>query len=147
MNRLVKGVLFVVLAGGVTAGCSGSNQTASNTAIGASSSASADLCGSMKSLQDSMADLKNAHPVQNGVGTLQPSLTSVQGNVQQVVADAKDQFAPQAQQLQTGFDAVKSAVGTARTAPSAQTLGAVASAIRALGGDVQSFANDMRSTC
>jgi ABC-type transporter Mla subunit MlaD len=101
----------------------------------------------MKSLQKSMADLKNVHPAQNGVGTLQPAVASVQGDVQQVAADAKNQFAPQVQQLETGFDAVKSAAATARTAPSAQTLGAVASAIRALGADVTSFANDIRPTC
>src|SRR4051812_24124018 len=129
MNRLLRGALFVVLAGGVTAGCSSSNHTASNAEIGASSSASsaesAALCASMTSLQKSMADLKNVHPAQNGVGALQPAVASVQGNVQQVVADAKNQFAPQVQELKTGFDAVKSAATAARTAPSAQTLGAV----------------------
>jgi hypothetical protein len=141
MTRFLAGVL-VVGAGAVLAGCSSDSTSSSPETTGPPA-----LCSSTDALQASMTDLGDVQVVENGTAALQEAVASVKSDLQNVVDDATSEFGTQVDGLQAGFDAVQEATTTAADAPSADTLGAVKSSIRALADDVHMFADDVASTC
>jgi hypothetical protein len=101
----------------------------------------------MDALQASVSDLGNVDVSAQGLATLQDDLAAVGTDVQQVVDDAKAQYATNADQLDADYAAVRSAAKSAQAAPTAATLGAVRSSISTLTDDVRVFADDIAATC
>lgn len=134
--------LLVVAVGAVTAGCSSQSTTSS-----AASTAPPAVCSSTDALQASVADLGDVQVVENGTAALANAVASVKSDLQAVVDDATSQYTPQVDALQAGFDALQAAARTALDTPTADTLSAVKASVSALAADVNSFADDVASTC
>jgi hypothetical protein len=134
MTRSVT-AMFLLLVGAACAGCSSDVATAPA------------VCSSADALEASVTDLGDVQVTENGMASLKDAVASVKSDLQQVVDDASSQYATQVGQLQTGFDAVQAAAGTALAAPSAATVTAVVSSIKTLGTDVTSFVDEVASTC
>ena len=157
----VRVAAVVVFVGLVTAGCSSSDDpggaspnattsaspSTSPRASPSSSPSAAAVCVSVEGLEASVAELQEVEVTQNGLNALEQALATIGTDVQQVVDDAKDQYAPQTDELRTDYAALQSAFTTAQQAPTADSLSAVGSAIRTLGDDVRDLANDVAATC
>ena len=141
MTRLLAG-LVAVGAGALLAGCSSDGSSASSETTGPPA-----VCSSTDALQASMTDLRNVEVVENGTAALEDAVASVRSDLQDVVDDAGSEYGDEVDGLQAGFDAVEDATSAAVEAPSAETLNAVTTSIRALGDDVTGFADDVASTC
>jgi hypothetical protein len=160
MRRLPAPVLFL-FAGALLVGCSSdddsssanSSSTASSSTSSSSTSSSsaatgtAAVCASLLELQSSVSALADVPIREGGVPAVQAAFTTVQQNAGQVVDDAQDQFASQADQLSTNVSAVQSALSDATSTPSAATLQAVGRSISTLTAGVTSFADDVGSGC
>jgi hypothetical protein len=170
MRRLPAPAL-VLLAGALLMGCSdgddsssansssanssSANSSSANSSSTASSSTSAPsaatgtaaVCSSLVELQSSVSALADPPIREGGIPAAQAEFTTVQQNAEQVVDDAQDQYAGQADQLSTDVSAVQSALSDATSTPSTATLQAVSTSIRTLKANVTSFAGDVGSTC
>jgi hypothetical protein len=141
MTRFFAGML-VLSAGAVIAGCSSDGTSSSPETTGPPA-----LCSSTDALQASMTDLRDVQVVENGTAALEEAVASVRSDLENVVDDAKAEYSTQVDDLQAGFNAVQEATTVALNAPSGGTLSAVTSSIRALADDVNTFADDVASTC
>jgi hypothetical protein len=154
-RRLLLSVLLL-LGGALLLGCSdddpaadssGSPTSSSSSSSAANGSGTAAVCSSLDQLQTSVAALARTPVTDGGIAALQTAFTTVQADANQVVDDARDQYAGQSDQLSADVSAVQSALGDAAGSPSAATLRAVGTAISSLAGDVTAFAADVGSTC
>jgi hypothetical protein len=143
MQRVLAARLLALLAGGTTAGCSQHDGTSSTAA----SSTTAGVCSSVGELRASVAELRDAPLVQEGVSALQSAFASVRPDVAQVVQDAQSQYAAQTEGPTADVAAVQTAVGQAEASPPRATLDAVVGSIGALADDVAALADDVSSTC
>ncbi len=118
-------------------------------AAGCSSSSSNKpaVCSSIDQLKTSVKSLQDVQPSVNGLGTLKSSLTAVGDDLQQVGADAKSSFAPQATQIRGDVTALQSAIDKATGSRSLTDISAAATAAKTLGSSVQKLLDDAKSTC
>src|SRR5690349_3871348 len=96
MSAAVLGVLPV-------AGCS-------------SDSPQAAVCDSLTAVQNSAQHVRETNVAENGLNQLRTNLIQLRTDVQQLIHNAKTEWAPQANAIQTAADQVKSTVDVARTA-------------------------------
>src|SRR5215218_9169133 len=133
MKRLLAAALGVVAVCGLISGCSGGL-----TPSGSPSTASSDaaLCASVDDLRTSIADVQALDVVKDGTADVTAGLKAVKSDLEQVVKDAQKNFRTQVDDVKAGLGSVEAAVKDAAAAPSATTLSAVATQLRALGTDV-----------
>jgi hypothetical protein len=135
------GIGAVVVAVAITA-CSGSDASSS-----AAASSSAVVCDAADELRTSLDALSDVQPVEDGTDAVRQAFASVKTDLAQLGTDARDEYAGEVDRVQADADAVQTAVDTAQGAPSAQTLGAVASAIDVLLRDARALVGEGRELC
>ena len=141
--RLI-GVPLLVCCG-LLAACS--DDDGSSAGAPSSSTAAPALCGSVEDLQTSLAAIPEVPATVEGLGTLREALGQVASEVTQVVDDARSQFRTQADALTAGLSALQTSVGAAVSAPSAASLDAVGTSVRALADTTAGLASDVSSSC
>ena len=105
------------------------------------------MCDAAENLRTSLAALRDVQPVQEGTDAVREAFASVQTDFAQLRADASAEYADEFDHVQADADGVRTAVETAQDSPSAQTLGAVASAIGVLVSDGDALVDKVESTC
>jgi hypothetical protein len=84
---------------------------------------------------------------QEGTDAVKVAWTTVEDDWAQLADDAGSRYADQVDGVQADADAVTSAVDTAGADPSAQTLGAAATAVGAFLQDAGALVDEVSSTC
>jgi hypothetical protein len=106
------------------------------------------VCGSVDTLKSSITDLKNIDITSSGaVSSLQSQLTTVKSDFDQVKTDAKSQFSPQVDAVDSAYTALVSTANTAKSNPSAANLAALATAATTMLTDLQTLVSDVQKTC
>ena len=126
--------LVSLLVGASLVGCGGNNKPA--------------VCSSVDTLKGSISDLTNINLTSSGaVSSLETGLTTVKTDFDAVKSDAKSQFGPQIQAVDTAYTALKSSADAAKSNPSATTLAAAGAAATTFVSDVQTLISDVQATC
>jgi len=106
------------------------------------------VCSSVDTLKSSVTDLKNIDITSSGaVSSLQTELTTVKNNFDAVKTDAKSQFSPQIQAVDSAYTVLVSTANTAKSSPSAANLAALAAAATTMLTDLQTLVSDVQATC
>ena len=113
----------------------------------ASDSPQAVVCDSLTAVQNSAQHVRETNVAENGLSQLRTNLVQLRTDVRQLIADAKSQWAPQAQAIQSSLDQVGSTVNAAKAAPSTTAFDAVRQALAALDSSVKALGDAMRGTC
>ena len=140
-RRCAAGIGAVVVAVAITA-CSGSDASSS-----AAASSSAVVCDAADELRTSLDALSDVQPVEDGTDAVRQAFASVKTDLAQLGTDARDEYAGEVDRVQADADAVQTAVDTAQGAPSAQTLGAVRSAVEVLVRDAGALVDEVSTSC
>jgi len=141
MRRRYAAGIGALVAVAITA-CSDSGSSSS-----AAASSSAVVCDAADELRTSLDALSDVQPVEEGTDAVRQAFASVKTDLAQLGTDARDEYAGEVDRVQADADAVQTAVDTAQGAPSAQTLGAVASAIDVLLRDARALVDEVRESC
>jgi hypothetical protein len=142
--RRPRTVCVLALLGGVAAaGCSDTGDSSSS----ATSTATAAMCASLDTLQDSVSALADVPVRDGGIAAVQAAFTKVQDDAGQLVDEAQDQHGSQTDRLSTDVSAVQSALADAGSAPSAASLQVVGTTIATLVDDLGAMADDVGATC
>ena len=113
----------------------------------ASDSPQAVVCDSLTAVQNSAHHVRETNVAENGLSQLRTNLVQLRTDVRQLIADAKSQWAPQAQAIQSSLDEVGSTVNAAKAAPSTTAFDAVRQALAALDSSVKALGDAMRGAC
>ena len=105
------------------------------------------MCDSAEDLRTSLDALSDVQPVEQGTDAVQQAFASVKSDLAQLGTDAQDEYADEVDRVQADADAVQTAVDTARGAPSAETLRAVASAVEVLVRDAGALVDEVGTSC
>jgi capsule polysaccharide export protein KpsE/RkpR len=124
-------------------------------AVAAASIAALAGCGGSKpayctdktNLQNSINQLKNVDVSSQGLSTLQNQLKNVENSAKALAASAKNEFGPQVDALKTSLSSLGSAVQTAASAPSAQSLSTVAAGVSDVQATFKTLANAVDKNC
>src|SRR5690349_19488011 len=120
--RVSAVIVLTVMVGAAGGACSSSSSSPSKP----------PLCSSLDALKASVHTLGNTDIRANGVSQLRTDLEKVVTDANAVVSDAKDQYAPQVARIKADVTGLKTAAAAAQANPSAATLGAVGTAIKAI---------------
>ena len=112
-----------------------------------SDSPQAAVCDSLTAVQNSAQHVRETNVAENGLNQLRTNLIQLRTDVQQLIHNAKTEWAPQAQAIQSSLDQVRSTVDAARTAPGATAFDAVRQALATLDSGVKALGDAMRGTC
>lgn len=134
---LAAAAVLLFLAGGA-AGCASPS---------AQAAARPPLCDSLQQLKADAARLQELQLGENGVAALRDQLGSVRADVEQVMADARQEFAGQAERLSSDVAALRSAADRVRADPGADTIAAVRPALQTLAADVRALADEVTTSC
>jgi hypothetical protein len=148
MKRTCAAWVAALVVGAALTACTGSAPSASSASASSASAAStADVCQSAADLRTSLAALGNVPVVQQGTDALQQAFGAVKSDVAQLAESARSRYPDQIAQVKSDTAAVQSAVDTAQGDTTAQTLGAVASAVAVLVRDAGSLVDQVSATC
>lgn len=131
-RAVVAGGLAIALA---AAGCGGG------------SSSKPAYCQDRTKLQQSLGELKNLDVRTQGVSAATAKLKQVETDANALVASTRKEFAPQASALKSSLSTLESAVRSAAASPSAQTVGAAATALSGVGTAFTDLSNAVKSKC
>jgi len=138
-----------VLTGAVLAACSdsGSDSSASSGTSASGTSSSAAVCDSADDLRTSLAALGDVDVVSQGTDALQQAFATVRTDLSDLGDQARGQFSGEVTAAEAAADDVQEALDAALAAPSAQTLGAAATAVGGLVTDAGALVTAVTSTC
>ena len=106
------------------------------------------VCGSANQLKSSVEEVKDIDVTDtNGIDELKSQLETIDGDLDQLTNDAKQEFSSQVDAVTTTFEALKASVQAATENPSAETLAAAATAWSAFSTSVKTLISDVQSTC
>lgn len=140
----------VLLAATGLAGCSSDSTTASSSSSApatASASASTAVCADADALQASVNALVNTKVIQEGTSAVQTRFATVQSDAQNLIATAKDEFAPETSALESSLTALQTAVQGLTDSPSAADAAAVAAALGPVKNSAQELVDAVKGTC
>lgn len=144
--------LVAALALGATAcATSGTDSNAASAAASSTSasaaSASAAVCRAADDVRTSLAALQEVDVVQQGTDALEEAFGQLKSDLADLGDAARARYADEVQQVKTDTDAVGAALDQAKANPSAQTVGAAATAARTLVQDTQALLAAVSSSC
>ena len=106
------------------------------------------VCGSANQLKSSVEEVKDIDVTDtNGIDELKSQLETIDGDLDQLTNDAKQEFSSQVDAVTTTFEALKASVQAAAENASAETLAAAATAWSAFSTSVKTLISDVQSTC
>jgi hypothetical protein len=128
----LAGLVVVVAVALLLSACGGSGKPA--------------YCSSVNNLKQSVKDLANVKPVQNGVSSVTAAANKVKDNANAVISAAKTDFSSETQALKTSVDTLVASVKKLPTATAA-TLPALPGQIAAVTTATTNLANATQSKC
>jgi hypothetical protein len=135
------GAILVMGVGLVSCSSDADPGTAATAATGP------DVCASADDLRTSLAALREVRVVQEGTGALEVAWSTVQDDWAQFADAARAEYRAEVDSVQVEADAVGDAVDTAQGSPSADTLGAAATAVGAFLQAAEALVDEASSTC
>lgn len=143
------GLAACATSGSPNAPSNSSSAFSSNSAPASSSgpTASAALCTAAGDLRASLTALQQVDVVQQGIDALAQAAARVASDLTALAHTARNQFTEEIQQVTTDSAALRAAIDQAKASPSAQTLGAAATAARTLVQDGQSLLATVSAPC
>ena len=106
------------------------------------------VCSSVDNLKTSVDDVTNIDLTSSSAASdLESGLTTIKSDLADVKTDAKSQFAPQLDAVDSALATLTTSVQAAKTDPSADTLAAVEAAVAPFNNAVQTLISDVQSTC
>ncbi|WP_457003110.1 hypothetical protein [Geodermatophilus sp. SYSU D00814] len=141
-SRCATAVVAVVVGAGL-ASCS--SDAESGTAAG--TTPAPDVCGSADALRTSLAALGDVQVVQQGTGALEEAWATVQDDWARFADAARAEYRDEVDGVQADADAVGDAVDAAQGSPSADTLGAAATAVGTFLQGAGALVDETSSTC
>ena len=106
------------------------------------------VCASADQLKSSVDEVKDIDVTDtNGIDELKSQLETIDGDLDQLTNDAKQEFSSQVDTVATTFEALKASVQAATDDPSAETLAGAATAWSAFSTSVKTLISDVQSTC
>jgi hypothetical protein len=118
----------------------------SGMAAGCSSSKPA-YCTDAANLKASVSNLGNVNVAQNGLGSLQSALSSVQTNANSFASDAKSAFPSQTTALQNSVSSLGAAITSAKGQPPLTAAAAVASSVAQVKTSASALQSAVSGTC
>jgi hypothetical protein len=157
MSRRVLFALAAAMALGA-GGCATSSTEPTATSSPVSSPASspvsptgttsnAAVCQAADHLRSAIDALAQIDVIKQGTSAVQQAFGQVKSGIAELASAAKDQYGPQLRQVQTASDAVQSALDQAKSSLSAQTLGALATAVHTLVQDTRTLLTAVGASC
>jgi hypothetical protein len=137
MRRLPMILTVAVLAAG---GCTANATTGDD-------GGSQALCDALAEVQNTVNQIKNVNVSENGLTALRPYAAELLNQLNQLILEARSQFAPQADALKTSVDQLKASAETARTDPSAANLSAVRTSVQAVRESGRTLRDAMSGVC
>jgi hypothetical protein len=105
------------------------------------------LCDAFAEVQNTVNQIKNANVSENGLTAIRPYAAELLNQLNQLVTEARSQFAPQADALKGTVDQLKTSAETARTDPNAANLSAVRASIQAVRESAENLRDAMSGAC
>ena len=106
------------------------------------------VCDSVDTLKGSISDLKDIDITSSGaVSSLQTGLATVKTDFDALKTDAKSEFSPQIQAVDSAYTVLQSSAEAAKSDPSAASIAAVAAAAATFASNVQTLVQDVQATC
>ena len=106
------------------------------------------VCDSVDTLKGSISDLKDIDITSSGaVSSLETGLATVKTDFDALKTDAKSEFSPQIQAVDSAYTVLQSSAEAAKSDPSAASIAAVAAAAATFASDVQTLVQDVQATC
>ena len=129
---LLPAVIVVLVLSGLAAGCSSSKPA---------------YCTDAANLKTSVSNLGDVNVAQNGLGSLQSALSSVQTNANSFASDAKSAFPSQATALQNAVSGLGTAITSAKGQPPLTAAAAVAPAVAQVKTSASAVQSAVSGTC
>jgi len=108
----------------------------------------AAVCDSVDTLKGSISDLKDIDITSSGaVSSLETGLATVKTDFDALKTDAKSEFSPQIQAVDSAYTVLQSSAEAAKSDPSAASIAAVAAAAATFASNVQTLVQDVQATC
>lgn len=106
------------------------------------------VCDSVDTLKGSISDLKDIDITSSGaVSSLETGLATVKTDFDALKTDAKSEFSPQIQAVDSAYTVLQSSAEAAKSDPSAASIAAVAAAAATFASNVQTLVQDVQATC
>jgi len=106
------------------------------------------VCDSVDTLKGSISDLKDIDITSSGaVSSLETGLATVKTDFDALKTDAKSEFSPQIQAVDSAYTVLQSSAEAAKSEPSAASIAAVAAAAATFASNVQTLVQDVQATC
>jgi hypothetical protein len=106
------------------------------------------VCDSVDTLKGSISDLKDIDITSAGaVSSLETGLATVKTDFDALKTDAKSEFSPQIQAVDSAYTVLQSSAEAAKSDPSAASIAAVAAAAATFASNVQTLVQDVQATC
>ena len=106
------------------------------------------VCDSVDTLKGSISDLKDTDITSAGaVSSLETGLATVKSDFDALKTDAKSEFSPQIQAVDSAYTVLQSSAEAAKSDPSAASIAAVAAAAATFASNVQTLVQDVQATC
>ena len=104
-------------------------------------------CQDKAALKSSISDLKKVDLSVSNLGAVRTDLNQVKGAANNLVASAKKDFGPQADALKTAVATLGTAVQTAASSPSGQSLATVAAGLSGVNSAYNQLSDAVSSKC
>jgi hypothetical protein len=105
------------------------------------------VCESYDAVQNTVNHLRDANVSENGLTAVRPYVSQLLNDLNQLVADAKAQFSPQADQLRTSVQHLSTTVDTARLDPGVANLAKVRVSVSSVAVSARSLGDAISGTC
>jgi hypothetical protein len=106
------------------------------------------VCSSVDNLEASVDDVKDIDVTASGaVDELKDGLAAIKSDLAEVKSEAKTEFSPQIDTVESSFGALTTSIDAAIADPTAATLAAVGTAVSPFTTAVQTLVSDIQSTC
>ena len=105
------------------------------------------VCAQAEELQGSVRQLQDTNLREQGLGSLTTALTQVSTELNELTAEASNQFTPQIAAVRSAVDQVQAQLTAAKTDPSAAAIGQVGVALGGLQNSVEDRGNGIAATC
>jgi len=129
---LLPATILVLVLCGLAAGCSSSKPA---------------YCTDAANLKTSVSNLGNVNVAQNGLGSLQSALSSVQTNASGFASDAKSAYPSQTTALQNSVSSLGAAITSAKGQPPLTAAAAVAPAVAQVKTSASALQSAVSGTC
>jgi hypothetical protein len=114
---------------------------------GACSTDQPAVCESLGAVQHTLTRIRDANVSENGLTQLRADLAVLKNDLDQLLADTKEEFGAEADAVRTAMSQFSASLATARATPDAASLSAVRSAMNLVVAGVRDLGDDLSGTC